>query len=491
MRFTVSLLLLTLPFTGCRHNQIQRPTPAAPRIAGGGYCMFDGTYGPVKTDFMVAIWQGNLERVKELIGEHKDLNMPIRHFPCMGSDEEHLITPLLQAVSASGSDRYSSRHKPGAQYAEVLELLLQDGADPNFRADWDRSPLHLAAGYGDLSTLKILLQYGARVDERDEGGETPLLAAANGWDSLGVVEELIGAGADVRAVDNLEDNTLMLASWKHAERAARLFVTLGIDPCAVNHDSETALDQAISYSDGTPRREETIRFLRPFCRDGMSYPAARSVNLGSNQEQSAVKSKLMMAILKGDVKAVGDLLGPETNIVLETRFASSTAKVQTTPLQFAVLAERPEVVEFLLQHGADPNFHPGQSDSALALAARHGNLPLVKMLLSRGASVTEPNQDGETPLLAAASTSNGMAVIDELVAAGVDVHAADKEGYNAAMLAAWNHNEEAVKLFASLNVDPCGRSKSSRTALGLAEANLDFPGKEETISFLQGRCSGR
>lgn len=62
-------------------------------------------------------------------------------------------------------------------------------------------------------------------------------------------------------------------------------------------------------------------------------------------------------------------------------------------------------------------------------------LPLVKLLLKRGANLEHPDKQRRTALLFAAQQTS-VAVVEELVAAGANVQAADWRGYTAAMHAA-------------------------------------------------------
>jgi ankyrin repeat protein len=49
--------------------------------------------------------------------------------------------------------------------------------------------------------VKMLLAHGANVNTQDKTGQTPLMAAAAGG-NLAVVKLLVGARADIRALDN-------------------------------------------------------------------------------------------------------------------------------------------------------------------------------------------------------------------------------------------------------------------------------------------------
>ena len=74
----------------------------------------------------------------------------------------------------------------------VLQVLLGYGADPNRRTVAGaetggfmrdvrckgETPLHRAAAFGDANTIQLLLDAGARVDEKDANGDSPLTWAS-------------------------------------------------------------------------------------------------------------------------------------------------------------------------------------------------------------------------------------------------------------------------------------------------------------------------
>ncbi|KAH8147830.1 uncharacterized protein LAJ45_08296 [Morchella importuna] len=73
---------------------------------------------------------------------------------------------------------------------EILRELLAAGADPNARNNHMSSCFTLAAEYGHLECLKVLLEYGAEVDVVDRDNDTPMILAlyCERWD---VVEFLL------------------------------------------------------------------------------------------------------------------------------------------------------------------------------------------------------------------------------------------------------------------------------------------------------------
>lgn len=133
---------------------------------------------------------------------------------------------------------------------EVVELLLDHGADPNDGGTL-LPPIHLvAAGTGtpsnifgvsdrDLRVMELLLNRGANVEQRkNSNGWTPLMNAANGNDpnSISAARILLEYGANVNAQTNEGRTALHVAVFKYrknfgqATDMARLLLEQGAYP---------------------------------------------------------------------------------------------------------------------------------------------------------------------------------------------------------------------------------------------------------------------
>ncbi len=153
----------------------------------------------------------------------------------VGADERdgYGNTPLLAACD-SGS-------------VEVVGMLLAEGADPNLGpAGPGTPPLALAAMRGHREIAGLLVEAGAGLERPDGSqGMTPLMMAArHGHD--GLVEDLLGRGAEVGALDHVGWSALHHAARGGHHGPADRLLAAGADPRLEDADGWTPLDLAKS-----------------------------------------------------------------------------------------------------------------------------------------------------------------------------------------------------------------------------------------------------
>jgi ankyrin repeat protein len=91
------------------------------------------------------------------------------------------------------------------------------------------------------------------------------------------------------------------------------------------------------------------------------------------------------------------------------------------------------------------------------------------MLLNAGAKVNLPSDSGGTPLIACVcGTDNAPAVTLQLLSAGADINATDKEGFTALMNAAMREEPGLVKILLDHGANPNLRNHAGATARQLA-----------------------
>lgn len=110
----------------------------------------------------------------------------------------------------------------------IVKLLLEKGADINTKFDGGSTPLHLAASNGYTEIVKLLIDNGADVNAQNDLGNTPLhLAADNGYTEI--VKYLIEKGADVNVKSDTDWTPLNAAAESGSTEIVKLLLEKGAD----------------------------------------------------------------------------------------------------------------------------------------------------------------------------------------------------------------------------------------------------------------------
>ena len=64
--------------------------------------------------------------------------------------------------------------KDEKENAEMIQVLLEHGADMTSRDDTRSAPLHLASSNASPRLVRLLIEHGADVNARDQSHSTPL-----------------------------------------------------------------------------------------------------------------------------------------------------------------------------------------------------------------------------------------------------------------------------------------------------------------------------
>lgn len=100
--------------------------------------------------------------------------------------------------------------------------------------------LHSEAERGDTAAVQQLLAAGADIDARDTRGRTAVLAATHG-NHAATVRTLIAAGANINLQDSRQDTVLLYAGAEGLLEIVRLAVAAGADTTITNRFGGTAL----------------------------------------------------------------------------------------------------------------------------------------------------------------------------------------------------------------------------------------------------------
>jgi ankyrin repeat protein len=357
--------------------------------------------------------------VKEVKSRETDVNC---------SDAKYIRRPLHVAIEYGHKD--------------ILNFLLENGADFELPALDGSTPLIMAARRGEARVIKKLLDKGAKVKVQNKHLETPLHLACRSADVTSV-RRIIEIGADVTGMDSV-DTPLHIASRRGAVDICNALLDAGAEVDALNKNNLTSLHEACVRGNAQvveiliKRRADihhpgkgktpfalaclngnvnivrmllvrgcdvnayTATELPPLC---VAYNDQNAPLLKLLQEYGAVvplerMTRLHIASLLGDVDEVGKLLGRE-DIPKHCKDGRGF-----TALHIAVSKNHLRVAELCLQNGIDVNFMDKERNTALHLATRNRSAPIVDLLLQYNAKLNWKNFEGFTPLHSAASNGD-------------------------------------------------------------------------------------
>jgi ankyrin repeat protein len=268
---------------------------------------------------------------------------------------------------------------------DALRVLLQQGASVN-AADADgTTALHWASYRDDLEAANLLIRAGAKVNAANDLGATPLWTASlNG--SAAMVQRLLEAGANPNAALLAGETPVMVAARSGSPAVVELLLAKGANANAHAARGQTALMWAVAQkhadvvkvllahgADIHARSEVWSEVLAVSPHGHLDYN--RAIPQGGD-------TALMFAARAGDFASAKLLVDAGANVNDADAWGVSATAM-------AAHAGHRELVEFLLEHRADPNVAaPGFT--ALHAAIMRRDEKMAGALLAHGADANAP-----------------------------------------------------------------------------------------------------
>lgn len=336
---------------------------------------------PEQNEFFRALSSGDEAQIRELVAKYPKI-LDSFNYRSFGA------TPLTMAC-------FSNR-------PAIVELLLELGADPNRKSDWDMgpwSPLHCAIFRGDKELAKLLLSHGAtldvhtaaglgdcdavsklldadpaRVNERGGDGCFPLHFA----DTVEVADLLLDRGAEIdgRCIDHYSTPVQYLCSTR--PEVARYLVSVGASPDVFSAVVCGDIEIIESLLRATPKLLEA-RINQTFFPPGPVHDVHNILTFSIGQDSTPLH-----AAAKGNQ--------PESVAVLVKLGLSPNVRGgydQGTPLHTAAWSNCVESARALIDNGADIEARSGKihNNTPAGWAIVAGAEKVFDLLLDRGAQV--------------------------------------------------------------------------------------------------------
>jgi ankyrin repeat protein len=329
------------------------------------------------TALSVAIYNNNKEAVELLLKAGANSN----------ARDEDGESPLMYAIRAKNKDLVELLLKAGAEvnaynkigwtplmvaaerFSDSIPLLPENGAHLEDKTADGATALLVALHYKNKEAVELLLRAGADVNAYNKQSFTPLMVAAE--HSFDIIPLLLEKGARLEDKDVDGATALLVAISNNNKEAVELLLKAGADANACNKNDSTPLMNAAEFF------AESIPLL-----------IAKGARLEDKTKLGS--TALMYAIFNNNKEAVELLLEAGAD-------ANARNKNDSTPLIYA--AERfSDSIPLLLKKGARLEDKNGYGLMALMIGIASKNKEAVKLLLEAGADVNDRNKAGKTVL---------------------------------------------------------------------------------------------
>ncbi|KAF9888944.1 hypothetical protein FE257_008113 [Aspergillus nanangensis] len=344
----------------------------------------------------------------------------------IGSTDEQMYTPITRAILGqrneileyllSQSIEFPTNHDrygrtpliiaAGAGNIQGMQLLIKTKTSSDLFNESERSLLVWAIIRRDLDTVQLLLEADPSLVNQRVKGRTPLSVAAETGE-VGIMRQLIDAGADPNAAD--EKTWPPLSALRFENHIPDQSTLLAIENYASSHIGTCQTPLHLTARLGHQKGLELLLKL------------VADVNLKDNQGRTA----LARAVEKGHPMTVETLLNAQ-GVEVDCHDVHGQ-----TPFAMAARLGEVGILKKLFDSGANINSEDMQKVTPLAWAVMERRQSVIEVLLDLpGIGVDQPNNDGRTPFSLAAEQGL-IPIMQLLLDKQADPHQFDRHGNNA------------------------------------------------------------
>ncbi|KAF9875775.1 ankyrin unc44 [Colletotrichum karsti] len=380
--------------------------------------------------------------------------------------------------------------------SEMIELLLEHGANINHRTPDDEYPLKLCCQSNSADAVATILSFRPDLTMTDQGRNSILHDIDQFSPSVDIYKMLLGAGFDINAQNADGETPAMKAAEKGVMGILKLLLARGADTSLSSATHESLLHVAASTGNWEIFKAiidagATVHLTKPEgVRETLVYKAASGYRSSDRLQ--------MIQYLIEEAKMPPDEHCPRTQFEY--------------PLHAAASFGNDEIVEYLVEKGADLDASDIMGRTVLHIAAKQCGAGVVDLLLSKGAEPLKQTNIDMIPLHFAAAHEYRPEGLETLVQklgeprvqsqddqnsaegkepqmvaenqqASVDINFKDRDGWTALMWAAKTKylNFDILELLFSYGADPWVQSEENWTPLKIFRFHEPMIGTSEQL----------
>ena len=355
---------------------------------------------------------GHTETVRYLVGlpdddldfrdsdNHTALHLAVRE---KLTDVVQLLIDAGADIETENKDGWSPLHSAcEAGELDVVKMLVEAGAGVRATNYKGWTCLHVAACFGHTETVRYLVDLPeVDVNHRDTDNRTALCFAKR----TDAVQVLLDAGADIDAKDNKRRAPLFYACDSGALDVVKVLVRAGADD-----GGGTCLAHAASCG-----RTETVRYLVGLPEVDVNH---------QNADNCFHNTALQEAVLWKQTDVAQVLIDAGADIDTQTN-----CNLSRSPLHTACILGTLDVVKMLVEAGAGVRATDTKGRTCLHVAACCGYTETVRYLVSLPeVDVNHQDSDDNHTALQYAMEGNHTDVAQVLIHAGADIDTQNNEG---------------------------------------------------------------
>jgi len=255
-----------------------------------------------------------------------------------------------------------------------IQRLIGEGIDIDSKDEDGFTAIHWAAQEGFEEVTKILIQKGADINSQDEEGSPPLEVACL-YNHFGIVKLLFNHNVDI-TINNDGYTALHAAATASNPKMIEFLLDAGFD---VNARDNNGTDWAPLHWAAEEGYAKAVKLL-----------VKRGADIYSRNLEGF--TPLHLVSRNGYLDLV-------EFFVIECNFQNLDVPLPdgTTPLHLACMNQNKEVVELLVQKGANVHLSDKENKNSLHYAAKSAYSELIEFILAQGVDVLQKDIHGKSP----------------------------------------------------------------------------------------------